>query len=87
VLDPEVVALMVARARRQDDAVERLTSRQHEVLTLMAQGRSNASIARQLTLTEKAVVQHTSRIYDALGLPASHDDHGRVLAVLQYLSR
>ncbi len=87
VLDPEVVALMVARARRQDDAVERLTPRQHEVLTLMAQGRSNASIARQLTLTEKAVVQHTSRIYDALGLPASDDDHRRVRAVLQYLSR
>jgi DNA-binding NarL/FixJ family response regulator len=87
VLDPEVVALMVARARRQDDAVERLTPRQHEVLTLMAQGRSNASIARQLTLTEKAVVQHTSRIYDTLGLPASDDDHRRVRAVLQYLSR
>ncbi len=87
VLDPQVVALMVARARRDDAAIDRLTPRQREVLSLMAQGRSNAWIARQLTVTEKAVVQHTSHIYDALDLPPSADDHRRVLAVLRHLSR
>ncbi len=53
----------------------------------MAEGRSNASIARGLSITEKAVVQHVSRIYDELGLPPSGDDHRRVLAVVRYLSR
>ena len=87
VLDPEVVSLMVARARRNDDAVDRLTPRQQEVLTLMAEGRSNAAIARRLTITEKAVVGHVSRIYDELGLPPSDDDHRRVLAVVRHLAR
>ena len=49
-------------------------------------GRSNASIARELVITEKAVVHHASRIYDVLGLPPSADDHRRVLAVIQYLT-
>lgn len=53
----------------------------------MAEGRSNASIARTLCITEKAVVSQTSRIYDELGLAASGDDHRRVLAVLHYLNR
>lgn len=87
VLDPEVVALLVARARRDDSEVGRLTPRQQEVLELMAQGRSNSWIARHLTLTDKAVVQHTSHIYDALGLAPSDDDHRRVLAVLHHLTR
>ena len=87
VLDPEVVALIVSRARRDDEAVERLTPRQHEVLTLMAEGRSNAWIARRLSISEKAVVQHASHIYDELGLPLREDDHRRVLAVLRYLTR
>jgi DNA-binding NarL/FixJ family response regulator len=52
----------------------------------MAAGRSNASIARELFITEKAVVHHASRIYDVLGLPPSTDDHRRVLAVIQFLS-
>jgi DNA-binding NarL/FixJ family response regulator len=86
VLDPEVVALMVARAARHDLGVERLTARQREVLTLMAEGRSNVFIARSLFISEKAVVQHVSHIYDQLGLPESDDDHRRVLAVLHYLS-
>ena len=81
-LDPEVVALMLARARREDDALELLTDRQREVLALMAGGRTNALIARQ-----KAVVHHASHIYDALELPPSDDQHRRVLAVLWYLSR
>jgi DNA-binding NarL/FixJ family response regulator len=87
VLDPEVVALMLARARRDDGALELLTDRQREVLALMAEGRTNASIARRMSITDKAVVQHASHIYDALGLTPSDDDHRRVLAVLRYLSR
>jgi DNA-binding NarL/FixJ family response regulator len=55
------------------------------VLALMAEGRSNASIAWTLTITERAVIQHASNIYDQLGLPPSDDDHRRVLAVIRYL--
>lgn len=84
-LDPEVVAVLVARAHRASGAVGSLTPRQLEVLTLMAEGRSNARIAAELHLSEKAVVQHTSNIYDALGLPVDADDHRRVLAVIRYL--
>lgn len=87
VLDPEVVALMVSRARHETNGLSRLTDRQLDVLALMAEGRSNASIARTLAITEKAVVQHTSHIYTELGLSASGDDHRRVLAVLHYLTR
>lgn len=87
VLDPEVVALMVARARDGHDGLRQLTARQQEVLALMAEGRSNASIARALSLAERSVVQHASNIYDQLGLPPSDDDHRRVLAVIRYLSR
>ena len=86
VIDPEVIAIMVARVRLDDGAIGRLTPRQHEVLTLVAEGRSNGYIAAELVITEKAVVQHTSRIYDALGLPADDDGHRRVLAVLKYLA-
>jgi DNA-binding NarL/FixJ family response regulator len=87
VLDPEVVALMVARARHETKGLGRVTDRQLDVLALMAEGRSNASIARNLFIGEKAVVQHTSHIYNELGLAASEDDHRRVLAVLRYLTR
>ncbi len=87
VLDPEVVQLMVTRARSQHDVMGRLTERQREVLALMAQGRSNAWIARSLSIAEKSVVQHVSHIYDELGLHPDTDDHRRVLAVVQYLSR
>lgn len=85
-LDPDVVAVMVARARRADVTIGNLTPRQQEVLALMAEGRSNSRIAAQLFLSEKAVVQHTSHIYDALGLPVDSDAHRRVLAVLRYLN-
>lgn len=87
VLDPEVVSLMLTRARRDDLALDRLTPRQSEVLALMAEGRTNAAIARRLTITEKAVVGHVSHIYSELGLPPSDDDHRRVLAVLRHLTR
>lgn len=85
-LDPEVVAMMVARASRGNEVVGTLTPRQLEVLSLMAEGRSNAAIANQLYLSTKAVVQHTSNIYDALGLPLDAEDHRRVLAVIRYLA-
>jgi DNA-binding NarL/FixJ family response regulator len=87
VLDSEVVAAMLARARHDDHALDRLTPRQSEVLGLIAEGRSNAGVARRLVITEKAVVQHISRIYDQLGLTSSEDDHRRVLAVARYLTR
>jgi DNA-binding NarL/FixJ family response regulator len=86
-LDPEVVNVMVARARRDHDALDELTPRQTEVLRLVAEGRSNAAIARELVISEKAVVQHVSRIYGQLRLTNSDTDHRRVLAVVQYLSR
>ncbi|SES73821.1 response regulator transcription factor [Geodermatophilus poikilotrophus] len=86
VLDPEVVGLMVARARGHHGALDRLTPRQQQVLALMSEGRTNASIARTLSITERAVVQHTSHIYDELDLAPSDDDHRRVLAVIRYLS-
>ncbi|MHA7270115.1 response regulator [Arthrobacter sp. HLT1-20] len=85
-LDPDVVALMVARAKLSDGAVRSLTPRQQEVLALMAEGRSNSRIAAELVLSEKAVVQHTSRIYDALNLSLDGDSHRRVQAVMRYLS-
>jgi len=86
-LDPDVVAVMMGRARNADSAVGSLTPRQQEVLALVAEGLSNASIAARLFLTEKAVVQHVSRIYDALGLTADAESHRRVQAVVRYLDR
>lgn len=85
-LDPEVVALMVAHARHERSGLDRLTPRQLEVMSLMATGRSNAHIARSLNVSERAVTQHVSHIYDELSLPVSDDDHRRVLAVIQYLT-
>ncbi|MCW2930596.1 MAG: two component transcriptional regulator, LuxR family [Actinomycetia bacterium] len=81
-----VVALMAARARNDRGPMRALTDRQHEVLVLMAQGRSNGSIARTLSVSERAVIQHVSHIYEQLGLPVSDDDHRRVLAVIRYLA-
>lgn len=86
VLDPEVVAAMVGRHRAEEDPVAQLTERQRAVLELMAQGRSNAAIAEQLGVSERAIVRHTSNIYDELHLGTSADDHRRVLAVVRFLS-
>lgn len=86
-LDPEIVALMLARARRGGNAIDALTDRQREVLELMAGGNTNSAIARRLSLTEKSVVAHASHIYDGLGLIPDDDGHRRVLAVVQYLNR
>ncbi|MGO2751571.1 MAG: response regulator [Pseudoclavibacter sp.] len=86
VLDPDVVAVLVARATKISGPVGELTPRQLEVLGLMAEGRSNSSIAARLGTSEKAVVHHTSNIYDTFSLPVAADDHRRVLAVVRYLA-
>lgn len=86
-LDPEVVAAMFDAARYDDAALDSLTTRQGEVLALIAEGRTNAGIARRLRISEKAVVHHVSHIYDNLGLALTDDDHRRVLAVVRYLLR
>lgn len=85
-LDPEVVKVMMARSKRSGGPLTRLTARQEEVLALMAQGRSNRSIADKICVAEKSVVRHISHIYDALDLPPASEDHRRVLAVLAYLT-
>lgn len=86
VLDPEIADAAVARAEQVDGRVSRLTRRQREVLSLMAQGLSNAAIAEALVITEKSVVEHASNVYNALGVPQTGNEHRRVLAVLRYLS-
>ena len=83
-LDPQVVATLVAKPER-DSALDELTAREHEVLSLMAEGRTNAGIAKRLWLTEKTVETHVRTILMKLGLQVSSDDHRRVLAVLTYL--
>lgn len=83
-LDPEVVAQILARSRRRDP-LERLTDREHEVLGLMAEGRSNAGIAAALVISHGAVEKHISNILTKLDLPTSAGDNRRVLAVLRYL--
>jgi DNA-binding NarL/FixJ family response regulator len=84
VLDPQVVAQLMAR-RRAADPVGQLTTREREVLGLMAEGRSNASIASELVVSEGAVEKHTQRIFAKLGLVPDDAQHRRVLAVLTYL--
>jgi DNA-binding NarL/FixJ family response regulator len=82
--DPEVVAGML-NATRHVSALAALTARERDVLTLMAEGRSNSAIASQLVVTDRAVEKHISNIFSRLGLPPSDSDHRRVLAVLAYL--
>ncbi len=84
-LDPEVVAQLLGRSRRQD-VLEGLTPREREVLGLMAEGRTNAAIARRLVVSDGAVEKHVSNIFMKLGLAQSDGDHRRVLAVLRYLN-
>ena len=83
VLDPEVVAALMAR--RREEPLDRLTPREREVLALMAEGRSNAAVAGALYVTEKAVAKHTNSIFTKLDLPLAPDDNRRVLAVLAWL--
>ncbi|MPV36282.1 response regulator transcription factor [Georgenia subflava] len=83
VLDPTVVRQLMVR--RRASPLDRLTPREREVLEQMAQGRTNAAVARELFVSEKAVEKHVSSIFDKLDLPPSADDHRRVLAVLTWL--
>src|SRR5581483_8951013 len=83
-LDPEVVSHMLQR-KRSEDPLDELTPREREVLELMAEGRSNKAIAEQLVVTERAIEKHVTSIFGKLRLPASAEDHRRVLAVLAYL--
>jgi DNA-binding NarL/FixJ family response regulator len=84
VLDPEVVSQLLSR-RRRDERLAALTPREREVLSLMAEGRSNPAIARALYVTQGAVEKHVKNIFGKLGLGQTDDDHRRVLAVLTYL--
>jgi DNA-binding NarL/FixJ family response regulator len=84
VLDPEVVAQLLARSRRRDP-LDRLSPREREVLGLMAEGRTNAAIARSLVVSDGAVEKHVSNIFTKLDLPPTEHDHRRVLAVLRWL--
>ncbi|MDX2850775.1 MULTISPECIES: response regulator transcription factor [Streptomycetaceae] len=82
VVDPEVVRQLL---RRRRDPLERLTPREREVLALVAEGRSNAAIARALVVSEAAVGKHIGSILTKLDLPPAEETHRRVLAVLAYL--
>ncbi len=82
VVDPEVVRQLL---RRRRDPLERLTPREREVLALIAQGRSNGAIARELVVSEAAVGKHIGGILTKLDLPPADETHRRVLAVLAYL--
>lgn len=84
VLDPDVVAQLLVR-RRRDDPLRQMTAREQDVLALMAEGRSNANIARTLVVSAGAVEKHISSIFAKLGLPADGEQHRRVRAVLAYL--
>jgi DNA-binding NarL/FixJ family response regulator len=83
-LDPEVVSQMLGRRRVKDPLAE-LTSRERNVLGLMAEGRSNRAIADTLVISERAVEKHVTSIFTKLNLPPTAEDHRRVLAVLAFL--
>ena len=86
-MDPQVIQQLLSRRAADDRPLGRLTPREREVLELMAQGRSNAAIAGQLVVTERAIAKHTSNIFTKLDLEVSDDDNRRVLAVLAYLDQ
>jgi DNA-binding NarL/FixJ family response regulator len=83
--DPEVVQTLVEGHRRS--ALDELSLRERTVLTLIAEGRSNRAIAKQLHLSARAIERHVQGIFEKLGLPATEDDNRRVLAVLALLGR
>ena len=84
VIDPQVVS-QILRRHRDHDPLGELSSREREVLELMAEGRSNHAIATRLVISERAVEKHVTSIFSKLRLPPTEDDHRRVLAVLKYL--
>ena len=83
-LDPSVVSQLVGR-RRRDDPIGELSSREREVLELMAQGLSNSAIAARVFLTDRGVEKHVTGIFQKLRLPVAADTHRRVLAVIAFL--
>jgi len=83
-IDPDVVSQLLGR-RRTEDPVDELTTREREILALMAEGRSNRGICQKLFLSPKTVESHVHNIFGKLGITAAADDHRRVLAVLAYL--
>lgn len=84
VLDPEVAGRLV-QPRNERNPLDELTSREREVLALMAEGRSNQAISERLFFSSKAVEAHVRNIFTKLGLEQAPDDHRRVLAVITYL--
>jgi DNA-binding NarL/FixJ family response regulator len=84
-LDPEVVGALLDSAQ-QGSQLDSLSGREREVLTLAAEGRTNAAIAKQLVLTERTVESHMRTVFQKLRLSESGDDHRRVLAVVRYLT-
>jgi DNA-binding NarL/FixJ family response regulator len=85
-IDPIIVSTLLGR-RRDDDPIDELTPREREVLTLMAEGRSNQGIADRLVITLRAAEKYVSSIFTKLGLPSTGSDSRRVLAVLLYLRK
>ncbi len=85
-LDPEVVSRLIG-ARRQQPSIASLTSRERDVLALMAEGRTNLGIARRLSVSARTVEAHVANILLKLGLDSSEEDHRRVLAVLKFLGQ
>ena len=85
VLDPSVVEQLVEQRRTKDDPLERLSTRERDVLAAMAEGLTNKGIAERLFIAEHTVEKHVSNIFAALQLPVSNSDHRRVLAVVTYL--
>jgi len=84
VIDPALVQELVA-ARRRNDPLDALSTREREVLTLMAEGLSNSGIAGRIWVTEGTVEKHVRSILTKLNLPETHDEHRRVRAVIMYL--
>jgi DNA-binding NarL/FixJ family response regulator len=85
VIDPEVVSALIGRPRRPGP-LDELTSRERDVLRLMAEGRSNRGIGQELSLEEKTVEHHVGQVFSKLGLEPGPNDHRRVLAVLTWLN-
>src|ERR1700678_2161311 len=83
-LDPEVVTQLFGASRRAE-SISVLSAREREVLSLMAEGRSNGAIASDLVISEGAVAKHVANIFTKFDLPITQSDHRRVLAVLRYL--